>query len=103
VRIVVVALRSFLGDQAGNLEAPDYQTFMELAADTLSQFIDEEICLKVSVDPKNDKYGKVPDYNYMEKYVKGFPTSLRFTKKEQEKIEELANKDSLSADSKLLA
>lgn len=89
VRIVVDVLRVFLGEAAGNLEAEDYDSFMELAAKELEEWQGVAVCLKVMPDKRNDKmYSKIPDYKFIDSYMSGFPTSLYLTKKEKEKLEE---------------
>ncbi len=84
---VVHLLREFLGDDnTSQLEAPDYDTFMDMAADYLAQFIGERVWLKVIPDRK----GKYPDLgkypNYVERYAPGVGTKLKFTKKESEAV-----------------
>lgn len=85
---VVHLLREFLGDEnTAQLEAPDYDSFMEMSADYLNQFIGEQVWLKVIPDKK----GKYPDLgrypNYVERYVDGVECKLKFTKKELEAVE----------------
>jgi hypothetical protein len=88
VRIVVDVLRVFLGEAAGTLEAEDYDSFMELASKELEAWQGVAVCLKVMPDKKGDKtYAKIPDYKFIDSYMKGFPTSLYWTKKEKEKLE----------------
>lgn len=84
---VVHLLREFLGDEStSQLEAPDYEAFVEMAADYLDQFIGEQVWLKVIPDRK----GKYPDLgrypNYVERFVEGMETTLKFTKKEGEAV-----------------
>ena len=91
---VVHLLSEFLGkENTATLEAPDYDAFMEMAAEYLDQFIGERVWLKVIPDKK----GKYPDLgrypNYVERFYDGEETKLKFSKKELEAVEKFYQAD----------
>lgn len=70
-----------------NFEAPDYKTFVAGAALLLQGQKGRKINLKVVPDWKEGIYPDLPSYGtYVEKYVAGVPSTLKFSKKEIDAI-----------------
>lgn len=88
VGIVVDIMRAVIGEAAKGVEAETYDEFVLKAANELKPYEGTPVCLKVLPDARNEKlYGKIPDYNFIDSYVQGFPTTLFWKKKEKELME----------------
>lgn len=85
VGVLVDIMRAVVGEAAKGVEAETYEEFVTKVADELKPYEGTPVCLKVVPETRNDKtYGKVPDYNFIDSYVPGFPTTLYWKKKEKE-------------------
>lgn len=88
VRILVALMRAVIGEAAKNVEAETYPEFVQKVADELKPHSGAAVCLKVLPNPRADKmYSKIPDYDFVDSYVQGFPTTLYWKKKEKELME----------------
>jgi len=74
-------------------EASDYKSFVAGAALLLQGQKGTKINLKVVPDWKEGIYPDIPSYGtYVERYVAGVPSTLRFSKKESEAIAQMEDK-----------
>jgi hypothetical protein len=70
-----------------SFEAPTYDAFVKQASSLLGAQRGAEINLKVVPDNKEGKYPDIPSYpGFMEKHISGVQTSLKYSKKELERI-----------------
>jgi hypothetical protein len=86
-------------------EAADYKSFVTGASLLLNSQKGTKVNLKVVPDRKEQKYPDVPSYGtYVERHVVGIPTSLKFSKKENEAISLMeANRANTTASSAMSA
>ena len=89
IATVAAVMRALMGEQVGEMEFNEYEEFMNLAASALQPFEGTPVCLKVLPDKKNTKYTTIPDRRFIDTFVEGFPTNLRFSKKELELLEQV--------------
>ena len=88
VRVLVSLMRALVGEAAKSVEAETYTEFVQKVAEELKEREGSPLCLKVLPNPRGDKmYSKIPDYDFVDSYVQGFPTTLFWKKKEKELME----------------
>jgi hypothetical protein len=88
LRHVVKLLLLTEGDKfLDTFEAPDYDAFMAKAVEVLNKHRGFKVNLKVTPDYKESKYAELGYFtDYIEKYEEGKEPTLRFSKKEEERI-----------------
>lgn len=87
---VVHILRIVLGDEkAAMVEDETYDGFMEKSATILSDYKGALVNLKVGVNKKKPEYTELSKYpSYVERFVEGREPKLKFSKREQEVLDE---------------
>jgi hypothetical protein len=75
-------------DVVDSFEASDYKSFIALASAMLNPKKGAKVHLKVVPDRKEQKYPDLPSYGtYVEMFIEGVATKLKYSKKELEAIE----------------